>query len=44
VGDLKLRRYVALKLLPPEIENEPAARERFRPEAFTASALNHPNI
>ena len=42
--DMKLRRHVALKFLPPDLENDPAARERFQREAFAASALNHSNI
>jgi tetratricopeptide (TPR) repeat protein len=42
--DLKLHRHVALKFLPPGMENDPAARERFQREALAVSALNHPNI
>jgi serine/threonine protein kinase len=42
--DLKLKRAVALKFLPPHLMDEPGLKERFLVEAQAAAALNHPNI
>jgi len=42
--DERLDRDVALKVLPPGIFRDEAARKRFRKEALALSKLNHPNI
>jgi hypothetical protein len=42
--DLSLRRRVAIKILPADLATQPSAVERFRREAETTAALQHPGI
>jgi len=42
--DIKLKRTVALKFHPPAFSLDYEAKQRFKIEAKTAAALNHPNI
>src|SRR6185436_14858156 len=42
--DTRLKRKVALKLLPQAFTRDEERLRRFEQEALTTSALNHPNI
>src|SRR5262245_38773538 len=42
--DTKLKREVAIKLLPDEFSRDPARVSRFQREAEVLASLNHPNI
>jgi tRNA A-37 threonylcarbamoyl transferase component Bud32 len=42
--DLRLRRRVALKVLPPEMAENPERRRRFEREAQAVASLSHPSI
>jgi serine/threonine protein kinase len=42
--DVKLRRFVAVKVLPPDLAFRDEVRVRFLREAETAAQLSHPNI
>ena len=42
--DTRLKRKVAIKLLPAHLSSDPGMRIRFEREALTISALSHPNI
>ena len=43
-SDPRLKRTVAIKLLPPDLTRDETAKQRFLQEAQAASALDHPNI
>jgi serine/threonine protein kinase len=42
--DKRLKRHVAIKVLPPELAFQSAIKTRFLREAETAAQLSHPNI
>jgi serine/threonine-protein kinase len=42
--DTRLKRTVALKILPPSVANDPTRLARFQREGELLASLNHPNI
>ena len=42
--DTKLKRQVAIKILPPSLAADPGGLARFQREAELLASLNHPNI
>ena len=42
--DPRLKRQVAIKLLPSDLTRDETAKQRFLQEAKATSALDHPNI
>jgi hypothetical protein len=42
--DSRLKRYVALKLIAPELSGDARFRERFLAESELAASLDHPNV
>src|SRR5215467_9911034 len=42
--DTRLERTLAIKILPPQVSNDPVRKQRFEREAKTISSLNHPHI
>src|SRR5689334_20911024 len=42
--DTRLKRHVAIKILPPSVAADPDRLARFQREAEVLASLNHPNI
>ena len=42
--DTRLKRKIAIKVLPEDVSADPARAARFKTEAQSVAALNHPNI